>query len=190
MKKNSAASHALIALLVLLADLASKAWAIARLTRAFGPLGQPPLPLGEQLQRFLWTEHPTHAPPVAVLDCCWHFRYVENPGAAWGFLAGTTSAWRTPFFLVISVLAMGFLLRYFSQTQASQRLLRFALALVFGGAVGNFVDRIRLGYVIDFIDWHWRQAATWPTFNVADAAISVGVGLLFLDMFVPRRTNV
>ena len=56
-----------------------------------------------------------------------------------------------------------------------------------GGALGNFVDRARFGYVIDFIDWHWQRVATWPTFNVADAAITVGVGLLLFESFRRER---
>lgn len=79
-----------------------------------------------------------------------------------------------------------FIVVYFLRTQKDQWLLRFALALVFGGAIGNFADRIRLGYVIDFIEWHWYDKASWPTFNVADSAISVGVCLMILDMFLHR----
>ena len=61
--------------------------------------------------------------------------------------------------------------------------------MVFGGAIGNFLDRVRLGYVIDFIDWHWYDKATWPTFNVADAGISIGVGLLLLELVISRPEN-
>ncbi len=118
---------------------------------------------------------------VEVVESFWHFRYVENPGAAWGFLSGSAAWFRTPFFLVMSTLAMGFMVYYFRQTRPGQWLVRLALALVFGGAVGNFLDRVRLGYVIDFIDWHWYDAH-WPTFNIADACISVGVCLMVIDM--------
>ena len=79
---------------------------------------------------------------------------------------------------------MIFIIVYVKKSLPEQKLLRLALALVFGGAIGNFLDRVRLGYVIDFIDWHWYNKFTWPTFNVADAAISVGVGLLIVDMIV------
>ena len=54
--------------------------------------------------------------------------------------------------------------------------------MILGGAIGNFVDRLRLGYVIDFIDWHWYDAYTWPTFNIADSGISVGVVFMFFEM--------
>ena len=178
--------YAMIASMVLVHDQASKMWAVGYLTQACRDGAGVRLGLSACLQQFLWTTHPVPSVPVTILPNFWHFRYVENPGAAWGFLAGSASAWRTPFFLCISLTAMVFLLRYFASTTRDQLQLRFALALVFGGAVGNFLDRVRLGYVIDFIDWHWYNAATWPTFNVADAAITVGVGMLFIDMFASK----
>jgi signal peptidase II len=80
----------------------------------------------------------------------------------------------------VSIAAMIFIINYFKKTTAGQWLLRLALALVFGGAIGNFIDRLHLSYVIDFIDWY-VGSTHWPTFNVADAAISSGVGLLILE---------
>ena len=175
---------ALLASAVTVADQLSKWWAIEHLTHAFASTTE--LGFAEKLQRFLWTEHPTRAGAVAVLDNFWHFRYVENPGAAWGFLASASSALRTPFFICVSLLAMGFIGLWFKRCTPEQRLLRTTLGLVFGGAIGNFVDRIRLGYVIDFIDWHWYDRAAWPTFNVADSAITVGVVMLLLDMLLQK----
>ena len=119
-----------------------------------------------------------------MLENFWHFRYAENPGAAWSFLAGAPDWFRTPFFLVVAVAAMIFIIVYFRKTHPEQTLLQIALAMIFGGALGNFIDRFRLGYVIDFIDWHWYASASWPTFNVADAGITVGVVLMALDMVI------
>jgi signal peptidase II len=172
-----------VALGVFVFDQISKWTAVAHLTLCFGDAPEI-LPWAERLQRFLWTQHPVRQMPVCVIDNFWHFRYVENPGAAWGFLSGSASTLRTPFFLVVSLAAMGFIISYFRRTTDTQRSLRLGLALVFGGAVGNFVDRVRLGYVIDFIDWHYFDKAAWPTFNVADAAITAGVGILVLDMLL------
>ena len=90
---------------------------------------------------------------------------------------------RTPFFLVVSFVAMGLLIHFFRSSHPEARLFRVALAMVMGGAIGNLIDRARLGYVIDFIDWHWYEHH-WPTFNIADAFISVGVSLLVLDMII------
>ena len=166
-----------IAVISVIADQLSKWWAVQRLTSAFGDTTA----FGERLSTFLWHRHPRPVAVVEVVESFWHFRYVENPGAAWGFLSGSAAWFRTPFFLVMSTLAMGFMVYYFRQTRPGQWLVRLALALVFGGAVGNFLDRVRLGYVIDFIDWHWYDAH-WPTFNIADACISVGVCLMVIDM--------
>lgn len=175
-------AFAALALGVFVADQASKWAAIAHLTDAMGALG-PSAGLGEGLERFLWASHPSRRGVITVVSNFFHLRYVENPGAAWGFLSASAAAWRTPFFLTVSVAAMAFILLHFRQSRADQRGMRVALAMVFGGAVGNFVDRARLGYVIDFIDWHLGDTFTWPTFNVADAAISIGVIVLLLGIY-------
>jgi signal peptidase II len=176
----------LTAAAVLLCDQASKFWAITRLTSALDPEGAA-LGFLCRCQRFWSVHHPVDIDEQVVLPSCWSFRYVENPGAAWGFLSHSGWSLRTPFFAAIAIVAMGFLWRTFRQTQAHEQRLRFALAIVFGGALGNFLDRTRLGYVIDFIDWHYgRTGPHWPTFNVADAAITIGVALLMLDVSKER----
>lgn len=176
---------ALISTLVVIADQVSKWMAVASLTKAFYSEAQE-LSFGDKLSRFLWDKHPARDAAVSVLDNFWHFRYVENPGAAWGFLSNSMSTLRTPFFLLVSIVAMGFIIGYYKRTTPQQQILRWGLSLVFGGAIGNFLDRVRLTYVIDFIDWHWYDKATWPTFNVADSAISVGVAILLIEMFLQK----
>lgn len=172
-----------LAAVVVVADQVSKWLAVEHLTYAFASSSE--LTFADKLQRFLWVEHPARTEAYTVLENFWHFQYVENPGAAWGFLAGANSALRTPFFLAVSILASTFIAIWYRRTTPDQKLLRVTLGLVFGGAIGNFVDRIRLGYVIDFIDWHW-YAHRWPTFNVADSAITVGVVMLLLDMLLQK----
>ncbi len=121
---------------------------------------------------------------VTVLENFFHITYVRNKGAAFGILAD--SAFRIPFLITVAILAAGGILWYLKSLRDDQKLLHFALSLVFSGAVGNLIDRIRLGEVIDFIDVHWYQHH-WPAFNVADSAICVGVGLLLLDMWREER---
>lgn len=121
---------------------------------------------------------------VTVLENFFHITYVRNKGAAFGILAD--SAFRIPFFIAVATLAAGGILWYLRSLRDDQKLLHFALALIFSGAVGNLIDRIRLGEVIDFIDVHWYQHH-WPAFNVADSAICFGVGLLLLDMWRDER---
>ena len=73
--------------------------------------------------------------------------------------------------------------------EPGQRLMKWALPLVLGGAIGNLADRVRLGYVVDFIHAHWRMRFHWPTFNVADIAITVGIGLMVLEYILgPKKT--
>jgi signal peptidase II len=174
---------ATVVVLGVIFDQLSKFWAVGALTRAFdaGREGTA-ASFGAKLSRFLWDAHPARGRAVTVLEDFWHFRYAENPGAAWSFLASAPEWFRQPFFLLVSLVAMAFIVVYFRRTTDAQRLVRWGLSLVFAGAVGNFIDRARLGYVIDFIDWHWYDKATWPTFNVADSCITVGVAILVLDM--------
>jgi signal peptidase II len=180
---------AMVAAVVVVLDQITKWMAVAALTVAFQGSGGESLGFFDRLSNFLWQRHPAPTSAVAVIDSFWHFRYVENPGAAWGFLSRSNAAFRTPFFLLVSLVAMVFIVAYFRRTAPEQRWLRLGLSLVMGGAIGNFLDRVRLGYVIDFIDWHWYDKATWPTFNVADAAISVGVVILLLETFLHGKSS-
>ena len=102
---------------------------------------------------------------------------VHNTGAAFGLLAGETSPGRTFFFLTVSFLALGVVLWMLLRLLPEQKMELVALSLIFGGALGNVIDRARLGEVVDFIDVYYRSHH-WPAFNVADSAITLGVILL------------
>ncbi len=137
----------------------------------------------DQITKYLAIAYLKFQPAYEVVAGFFHLKYVENPGAAWGFLANSDSNLRTPFFIIVSILAIGFIIFFFSKLQDQQYLLAISLSSVMGGALGNFIDRLRFNYVVDFIDWHWKELYHWPTFNIADAAITIGVILMFLDMF-------
>jgi signal peptidase II len=107
--------------------------------------------------------------------------YLRNTGAAFGFLAGSRSSLRIVFFVLISSVAVGCIVYLIRGLRPGKKTLLLSLSLVLGGAVGNLIDRLRLGEVIDFIDLHWYDVH-WPAFNVADSAISIGVVLLFVQM--------
>ena len=114
----------------------------------------------------------------------------RNRGGAWGLLQSTSENVRRPFFLLVSVAAIAFIMTLYRRLQPRQRALRWGLPLVLGGALGNVFDRIRYGHVIDFIDVHVLLKGVehhWPTFNVADIAICVGVGLMAVDMMVGKK---
>jgi len=123
---------------------------------------------------------------VPVIRGLFHLTYVRNKGAAFGILAD--SAVRIPFFITVSVIAMLGILWYIQRIRADQTLATFALSLIFAGAFGNLIDRIRFGEVIDFLDVFW-QRHHWPAFNVADSAITIGVALLFIEMWREERNQ-
>jgi signal peptidase II len=109
-----------------------------------------------------------------------------NKGAAFSFLANA-SGWQGTFFTVIGVSASFFIV-YLLARHGTQRLFSLALALVLGGALGNVIDRIAHGHVIDFLDFHWR-GWHWPAFNLADSAIVIGAVLLILDELLRVRKS-
>ncbi len=118
----------------------------------------------------------------AIIPGFFDFYYVFNTGAAFGILSKTSPAFRIPFFIGISILAIGIILYLFHKQEESEIMAPLALSLVLGGALGNLIDRIRLGKVVDFLLVHYKDFR-WPAFNVADIAITVGVALLILRMF-------
>ncbi|MDP3841847.1 MAG: signal peptidase II [Oxalobacteraceae bacterium] len=107
-----------------------------------------------------------------------------NKGAAFSFLAAE-SGWQRYFFTAVGVIA-ALVIVYMLQRHAGQRLFCWALALILGGAIGNVIDRIMYGHVIDFLDLHWG-GWHWPAFNIADSAIFIGAGMFILDEL--RRVN-
>lgn len=123
---------------------------------------------------------------VPVVLGYFHLTYIRNPGAAFGMLAGAHPAFRVPFFIAVPIIALGVIGYVFKKIPSHHLSMAWALSLVIGGAVGNLIDRIRFGYVIDFLDFFWRQYH-FPAFNVADSAICVGVGLLMLDVILQER---
>ncbi len=119
-----------------------------------------------------------------VIDGLFNITYLRNKGAAFSFLAGFR--YRLQFFILVSLVALVVIVAVFRKLRPDQRLATFALSLIFSGALGNLIDRVRLGEVIDFIYVHWYEHY-WPAFNVADSAICVGVFLLAIDMLRDER---
>ncbi|GAB6067869.1 signal peptidase II [Methylothermus subterraneus] len=137
-----------VAAVVAALDQLTKIWIAARL-----PLGQ----------------------SVEVLPC-FRLTHVRNPGAAFSFLA-SASGWQRWLFLGLAVVAAGAILVWLWRLDERKPWEGVGLALILGGAIGNFIDRARFGYVIDFLDLYY-QSWHWPAFNLADAAITLGVALL------------
>jgi signal peptidase II len=118
---------------------------------------------------------------LPLVDGLLSLSHVRNRGAAFGILSDWDLPYQTALLSALSLGALVAIAVYFLRLPASARLPRAALALVLGGAVGNLLDRVRLGYVVDFVHVYWRRYQ-WPDFNVADSAITVGVTLLVLDI--------
>jgi signal peptidase II len=113
---------------------------------------------------------------------------VYNRGAAFSFLSDA-DGWQRIFFIVLTVVVLVFMLRWLRSLTASQSLLAAALSLIIGGAIGNLIDRIATGQVVDFLDFYY-QTWHWPAFNVADSAITLGVVLLLYDtLFVSGKAE-
>ncbi|MDI3286332.1 signal peptidase II [Polyangium sp. 15x6] len=152
------------------ADLASKGWAKAALSGA----------------------DKGRAKSIEVIKDHFDFIYTLNPGGAWSFLRSLPENLRRPFFLFVSSAAIVFIVSVYRRIHRDQWAMRWGLPLALGGAVGNLVDRIRYGSVIDFIDFYVVRNGReihWPTFNVADIAIVAGVLLMALDTFLSRKTR-
>jgi signal peptidase II len=169
-----------VAAISLLLDIASKAWAEIQLTVR---------------------------PAIVLIPDHLSFVLAYNKGGAWGLLQDKSELVRLPFFLAVSVLAILFIVSLFGKLAPGQTALKWGLPLVLGGALGNLSDRITRSSVIDFIDYRadwvlamnhgigklvkgWNPTDHWPTFNVADISICIGVGLMAVDMFTSRRAHV
>lgn len=144
----------IITIVVLIADQVTKAWATAKLQ---------PIDTMEIIPNFF------------------RFTYARNRGVAFSLFAD--SQFETKWILAgISTAAAIGVGVYLWRSGAHERRLNYALSFLLAGIVGNLIDRVRLGEVVDFIDFHWYESYTWPTFNIADAAICVGAALLAIEM--------
>lgn len=126
---------------------------------------------------------------VSVVSRVFDLTYVRNPGAAFGMLAHAEPSFRVPFFMIVPLIALVAIGYVFRKLPDRDLKLATALSLVVGGAIGNLLDRLLRGYVVDFLDFHWDGRYHFPAFNVADSAICTGVGLLMLDLMLKDRAR-
>ena len=143
------------ALLALVSDYASKAWIVAHLA----PFDR-----------------------IDVIEGFFAITHVRNPAAAFGLLSDFPEEFRLPFFLGVSVLAVLLVVSFYRKLAPGDRLSAVALGMILGGAIGNTLDRITRGEVVDFLHFKLWRNFSWPDFNVADSCIVVGVALLFVEL--------
>lgn len=113
---------------------------------------------------------------IQIIDGLFSLTYVRNTGAAFGIFAGSHEAFRLPFLIVVSVVAIGVIFVMLKRLHEKETGLITALAFILGGAIGNLIDRILHGEVIDFLDFYWSNYH-WPAFNLADSFITIGVAI-------------
>ncbi len=134
--------------------------------------------IADQSTKWLAAKHLSMQEPMPIWPGFFDLRLAHNTGAAFGFL-GKAGGWQRGFFIGFTVAMSIFLLGWLFCLPRYAKMKAGAIALILGGAVGNVVDRIRLGYVVDFLDFYYKNLH-WPTFNMADIAIVIGVLLLLL----------
>lgn len=124
---------------------------------------------------------------MEIVPNFFHLTYVRNTGAAFGLLSRAPESFRIPFFIIIPLVALTVIILIFKKTKETELLMITSLSLILGGAIGNFIDRVRFGYVVDFVDLHWFNKYHWPAFNIADTTIVIGVALLIFYTLAEKR---
>ncbi len=165
-------------------DIWSKIWAVKRLSIASirpVPLCVPP----PGAQHYFYQRIPHNE--LVLSRNYLELRYAENCGGAWGLMHNWPEKVRRPFFFLITIAAIAFVVHLYRSLEKDQTAMRIALPLVLGGAIGNLFDRLRLGYVVDFIRMHLKEKYDWPTYNVADIAITAGIILMILEFIASGR---
>jgi signal peptidase II len=142
--------------------------------------------IADQISKWLVTEYIPVFSSVTVIPNLVDLVHVRNTGIAFGFLNDLNHAWQSAMTTGLAVVALVGILIYAKQLDADERWARRGLSLILAGAVGNLIDRARLGFVVDFVDVYWRDWHFWA-FNVADSAISIGAVFILLDLVVPDR---
>jgi signal peptidase II len=140
----------------------------------------------DQLTKFVVTRELPLLESIPVIPGLLNLTHVRNSGVAFGFLNSADFAFKPAVMAVFALAALVGVGLYAAQLPQSHRWARAGLALIIGGAAGNLVDRARQGYVVDFVDAYWRGWHFWA-FNVADAAITIGVAVLILDLLRPPK---
>ena len=123
---------------------------------------------------------------VEVIQGFFNLTHVRNTGGAFGIFGGEKGGLGSILFVVVSLIAIGAIVFLFLKIKENEKTLAFSFSLILSGAVGNLIDRLRYGEVVDFLDFH-LSSYHWPAFNVADSAICIGIGLMALELLKGDR---
>jgi signal peptidase II len=125
---------------------------------------------------------------ISVIEGLFSLTYIRNAGAAFGIFAGSNESFRRTFLILFSLLAIGFILRLLWRLPKTERTLITALTFILGGAIGNLIDRVVYGEVIDFLDFYW-SSFHWPAFNFADSFITIGVVITLFRLMMAKGND-
>ena len=125
---------------------------------------------------------------IEIIPGFFNITHILNPGGAFGFMANQSAGIRSMLFIVVSSLAIGLIFYFYYTTPPGYPLLQTGFALIFGGAIGNMIDRLRFGQVVDFLDFYLGKLH-WPAFNVADSAISTGICIFIIHILFKKMPN-
>jgi signal peptidase II len=142
----------------------------------------------DQVTKMMVLRHMPLYHSIPVIPGFFSLTHVHNPGGAFGFLAQYQSPWLHWLFLAAAGLALVMIIYFYHQTPADRRFFGAALALIFGGAIGNLIDRLRYGVVVDFLDFYIGNLH-WPIFNIADSAVTVGV-IIFVGHILFKKAPI
>ncbi len=137
----------------------------------------------DQFTKYIVSTHIRMYETITVIPGFFNLTHVRNRGAAFSLFSGMPGSFRSVFFITITLVAVAVIVVLIRKT--NERLPLVAFSLIAGGALGNVVDRLRFGEVVDFVEWYVRSYH-WPSFNIADSAITVGVALLAIDMLFKK----
>jgi len=139
----------------------------------------------DQVTKLLVLKYMPMYQSIPIIDNVFNLTHIHNTGGAFGFMANQSPLVRHILFHGISLVSLGVIVYFYHQAPANYPFLLTALSLIFGGAVGNLIDRFRMGEVVDFLDFY-IGSYHWPAFNVADSAVSVGVTVLMYYMIIKK----
>ena len=144
--------------------------------------------IADQVTKWIILERLDLYQVIVVVPGFFNITHIQNPGGAFGFLAQQSPLVRSLVFLLMSFLAVCLIFWFYRQTPPTHRFLSAGFALIFGGAIGNLIDRVRFGRVVDFLDFY-LGAWHWPAFNVADSAITTGIAVFLLHVVTGRMPD-